>query len=385
MKTINKLSILFILVLITSLILACPVLAQGPTPGDINGDQAVIGSTNFRLSSGQNLNGNLVVIGGTATLEEGSIVNGDISILGGIINISGEVRGDITGFGGTITLTDTARIVGNIMAPGVVLNKSENAVIEGTITLTPSEDSAIQITPPVQQVIPKTWFTNGFHSIGRLLWGILQVLGTAVLALIIALLLPIPLKRVATVVSTQPAISGGIGLLTIILTPVIVIMLTITIILIPFTILFLVALGIALFFGWIAVGLELGNRLAKAFKTTWTVPLATGLGTLLLTLVAAIFAGVSSLASCFAAIFIFIISIIGLGSIILTRFGIQDYPETATPGSSSIPPTRPETPVIEAITGQSPTKSMEKPEPPGKPIETTQPDIAESNEKQYGP
>jgi len=114
--------------------------------------------------------------------------------------------------------------------------------------------------------------------------------------------------------------------------------LTITIILIPFTILFAMALAIALFCGWIAVGLELGNRLAKAFKTTWTVPLATGLGTLLLTLVAAM---LSWVLSCLSGVFVFLVAIIGLGSVILTRFGVKDYPVSQT--------ARPSTPVTPVV------------------------------------
>ncbi len=65
------------------------------------------------------------MIGGSAVLEEGSVVNGSIAVLGGTLTISGDVRGDITGVGGVITLTDTAYVHGGLVAPGVVLNKSE--------------------------------------------------------------------------------------------------------------------------------------------------------------------------------------------------------------------------------------------------------------------
>lgn len=337
MKTIQKFSLLLIVLLAVSLWISSPALAQGPTPGDLNGDQAVIGTSNFRLVSGQALNGDLAVIGGSAVLEEGSVVNGSIAVLGGTLTISGDVRGDITGVGGVITLTDTAYVHGSLVAPGVVLNKSENAIIEGTVTMTPSGDS-LPIAPNIPNINPGNWLKVGIHSVGEILWGLLQVIGAAALALVIALLLPKPLERVAAAVSSQPVISGGIGLLTVILAPLVAILLTITIILIPFTILFAMALAIALFCGWIAVGLELGNRLAKAFKTTWTVPLATGLGTLLLTLVAAM---LSWVLSCLSSVFVFLVAIIGLGSVILTRFGVKDYPVSQT--------ARPSTPVTPVV------------------------------------
>ncbi len=66
--------------------------------------------------------------------------------------------------------------------------------------------------------------------------GFAPVIGSLRLPLVIALLLPKPLERVAAAVSSQPVISGGIGLLTVILAPLVAILLTITIILIPFAI-----------------------------------------------------------------------------------------------------------------------------------------------------
>jgi hypothetical protein len=99
--------------------------------------------------------------------------------------------------------------------------------------------------------------------------------------------------------------------------------------LIPVSLLGILALIIAGVFGWIALGLEVGKRLASLFKMEWPLAVAAGLGTFLLSLVVN---GIGFIA-CIGWVAPFLVTIIGLGGVILTRFGTQNYPSLGTPAS----------------------------------------------------
>src|SRR6185503_14306304 len=87
-------------------------------------------------------------------------------------------------------------------------------------------------------------------------------------------------------ITALPAVSGGLGLLTLIAVPVILIVLSITVILIPVALLAGLLYGMAIVFGWLALGAVVGERLAAAFnRPAANMALVTALGTLLLSLV----------------------------------------------------------------------------------------------------
>ena len=58
-----------------------------------------------------------------------------------------------------------------------------------------------------------------------------------------------------------------------------------TIILSPLSLLGMLLLAAAVVFGWVAINLEVGNRLAKLFKVNWSAPVAAGIGALIFNLV----------------------------------------------------------------------------------------------------
>jgi len=121
--------------------------------------------------------------------------------------------------------------------------------------------------------------------------------------------------------------------------------LAITILLIPVSLIGIVLLLVAGLFGWIAVGLEVGKRLAEAFKWELQAPAAAGMGTLVLTLVV----GGLGLFPCVGWLAPFLVASIGLGAVMLTRFGSREYASgaaavTAAPKPKLPPPPPPEPP-----------------------------------------
>jgi len=109
----------------------------------------------------------------------------------------------------------------------------------------------------------------------------------------------------------------------------------ITLIGIPLAILVLIAFSIMLVFGWIGLGLELGKRMEKLFKSTWSSSIATGLGTLTLSLVMALIGWIP----CLGWLAVILVAMVGFGSVVLTRFGtrLPDSVNPAQPTPPSVP------------------------------------------------
>ncbi len=331
MNRIKKLPVVLVLLLTILLVFPTQVNAQGPS-----GDQVVFGGT-YTLDSNEVLSGNLAIFGGSSTLEDGSIVRGDIVITGGTLDVYGEVDGDINTIGGSVFLGDGAVIHGDVVSVGGSVNRDPGAQIEGSIRHEQPDQFNIPALPRI--VRPGALVNRApidLHPIGRIFLGFFQVLALSAIAVLLGLFAPIPSQRVAKAITIQPVLSGAIGLLTFIVAPALLLVLVITIILSPVSILGVLVLLVALLFGWLALGLELGQRMEIMFKSDWTVPVSAGLGTLVLTFVAWLIWQIP----CLGPTIVVLASAVGLGGVALTRFGFRPY-TPAAPAPPSAPPMRP--------------------------------------------
>lgn len=353
MKTISRIALL-IVVLAALLALPAPTFAQN------GGDGKVVFGGTYALRKGEVLNGSLAVFGGEATLEEGSLVNGDIALSGGMLSINGEVRGNVAILGGSVIIGDTAVIRGDITTLGGSISQSPKAKIEGNVSQGPSNFS---FNLPRNIGVPDLRFN--FNPFASIAWAIFQAFVLAAIAVVVALLLPNPTRRVAASITGEPLVAGGIGLLSAILLPIVLVLLTITIILIPVTILAVIA-AVALFiFGWVALGLELGERMATSlFHTQWTPPVAAGIGTLTLSLISS----VAAIIPCIGWLVPFVIGVIGFGGVLASKIGTQIYRRYTLPPAPSAAPAGPMAPVPPSAPSApvAPVQPV-RPEPPAQP------------------
>jgi len=299
--------------LIMLLSLAGVVQAQEREEGKL-----VLGGT-YTLGAGDNLHGDLVVLGGTATLEAGSTVYGNVVLLGGAISIAGTVTQDVSVLGGTVRLAPTALVAGQLISLGGTVDGAAEARIEGGVTEGPDWGREWDGWP-VAPTMP--WWhvsraTGGFWGVLRqIAEGLLTVLGLIALGVLVMLLLPQQTEQVAQVARADAAISLAMGILSLVVIPILLVLLVITCI--GPVILALVA-GIALLFGWIAVGLVLGRLILTGLHAKETSPLvAVILGVGLITFLSQI--------PCIGWLFALVVASLGLGAVILTRFGTRAYP-----------------------------------------------------------
>ncbi|MDX1436821.1 MAG: hypothetical protein R3335_08425 [Anaerolineales bacterium] len=354
----------FLILLAILALLAIPtaVFAQGS-----DGDGQVVFGGSYTLASGETLAGNLVVLGGSAEVEEAAVVEGDLLQYGGSMTLAGEVLGSLFVAGGTMDIADTAVVHGDFsrlggaidIAPGAEMMGNEirmDQITEGfPFEFIFGDPGSIDSGPAFgdfsfgdlgrfefsESFGPGRFFpeftARGFveSDYGRydggifgpgsplqeFLWLLLRSFFYAVLAVLIVLFLEKPAQHVRRAAVVQPWLAGGIGLLAMVLAVPVLIMVTITIILIPVSFSLLVVLLALGTFGWIAVGMEVGNRLSHMFKRDWHPALAAGIGVLTLSLAKAALWQIP----CIGFIAFVLVAAIGLGSVFLTRFGTREY------------------------------------------------------------
>ncbi len=331
-----KLSIKLLSFLLLAVLVFIPMrsaAAKGLASG-----QVIFGQS-YTLKSGQTLQGDLVVFGGSITIEEGAKVNGTTLLFGGLLQLDGEVTGDVAVVGGSAKLGPNSHIHGNLSTVGTTLDRADTARIDGQIfnsetAWTGSGNNGNLPIPPVVvppiNVLPNLRFA--FDPLLSVWKTFSQAIVMALLAMLLMLFLAPQAERLTHAILVQPAVAGGLGLLTLVAVPVALItlaflsILIVTIIVtVPLIIILAVVFGMAAFFGWVAIGYEIGRRFTKAIHQDWHPALAAGLGTFALTLVAN---GASILnfipgMQCVTWIFPTLVVLFALGAVVMTRFGTQ--------------------------------------------------------------
>ena len=326
MKTSLK---LFTLMLLLALMVlpTSAVHADGFTTGLLDG--RVIFGDNFTLESGDTLTGDLVVFGGNVKVEEDATIRGDAVVIGGNVTLDGIVEGSLVIIGGSTNMGETSVVEGDLVTVGGSLSRDPGSEIEGeVVTNIPAPDIQIPDVPSPPRVpdVPSPPTFN-FDPIGNFFGMLFTAISVSLLAMLASLFLQPQIERVSQAVVGQPVIAGSIGLLTGVMAPVVLVILTVTIILIPVTVLAAMALALAWLFGMIAIGTEVGERFTKAINQTWAPPLTAGMGTFLMMIVV----GGIGMVPCIGWLVASLVALAGIGGVVLTIFGTQSYPRVVVP------------------------------------------------------
>ncbi|MEN8242557.1 MAG: polymer-forming cytoskeletal protein, partial [Chloroflexota bacterium] len=345
-------------------------------------DQVVFGGT-FTLEAGDVLDGSLIVIGGVVNLEADSVVDGDIVIFGGNVTVEGQVSENLVAIGGVVMLTETAEIYGDLIAPATVVRREDGSQVYGQIIADP-EGMGIQIPevpeiPEIPEVpespeIPElSRFDKYLDSVSDALrpiisffWSLVRAFALAAVAVLVFLFLPKHTERVSRVVENYPVTAGGLGILTVVLSIPVTVVTSITIILIPASILIWLGLILGLSYGFIAVGSDVGRRIADGLGQEWKRPLQTAVGAFSIAFLISIL-GLAQW-DWLASLLWIVIGGIGLGAVMMTRFGTREYSGPA-PSKSASPEafTPPEDPNGSAVVAASEAEVEEVPKAAAKP------------------
>ncbi len=321
------------LVIVFLLLAAWPQTASAQGPG---GDKFVLGGT-YTLRSGETLAGDLFVFGGSAEVEDGATVEGNVVLMGGSLVIDGVVEENVSITGGSVSLGSSAVVEGDVNVAGGNLTRDPGAVVEGDVNLDRFAGGPIPLPGPNIR-IPQVWFN--FNPLWDSLWFMLRSFMWAALAILVVLFLPANVERTAQTATRQPLIAAGLGLLTVIVFPLLMLVLFITLIGIPAALIGILLLIVVWGFGVVSLGTEVGRRLAALLNQDWALPVSAGVGTLLFALV---INGIGEFIPCVGWVVPLVAGALGIGAVMLTRFGTQPYPPDYVPPAPypSVPPTVP--------------------------------------------
>lgn len=346
------------------------------------------------IRSGETVDDDITVVDDRLVVEEGAVVDGNVTVFSGSADIAGEITGHVTVFGGELALSGV--IDGDVVVFGGALDLAQGADISGScVTLgggiddqsdgvscsafgnrlgafgvfqfpplpemgempalpeaqeMPEMPSAPEMpempempeapTAPPIDVRPPSFASRIGHQFLNLGAVVGRSLLMGILALIVTAIFPRQLQQVTSTVRTKPAASGAVGFLTAIAGPSIIVLLLVVLaitcvglLLYPAVFLLGLALFAALVMGWIAVGDILGRMVLGRLSTKQSLPVTAALGTGLLTLVLGVLGLLPFIWG--ESLVVFLLACVGLGAVTLTQFGVKRYPPDAVPPQNS--------------------------------------------------
>ncbi|MFH1278169.1 MAG: hypothetical protein ABIK65_07305 [Candidatus Eisenbacteria bacterium] len=299
------------------------------------------------IEADQLVKGDAVVIGGN--MDVYGQVNGDAVVIGGTLDVYGQVSGDAVVIGGTLHLYPTAVVQGDAVSFGGVVVEDEGAEVNGEkfsfgIGAFPSFSRIIGTEDPGKNC--GFWCT----SVGKAAAMLVFLAGTLFLILISVELFTTPTERVATQVQEDYLRAGLAGLLVFILTLPALLVLGISIVgLLLYPFLFLLMI-VAPLWGFVVVSLVLGRtwaaKILPSLRDRWVRALIGAvllflpivLGSVLIGMGPFKFFGWSLLIA--AMVIHFLVFLVGIGAVFMTRFGRRGDDGT-TAADADLPPTLP--------------------------------------------
>lgn len=311
-----KRTVTFGIVVMAAFILAAAVGLPAAMAQGFDGDRVVLGE-NYTLRSGEVLDGNLAILGGTAQIEPDATVRGDVTVAGGVLTVDGRITGNLSLMGGTVRLNETAVVEGDLASFAGSVERATGAEVRGDYfsgLRTPSRMDPAPVIPdfPGSETTPRSWLSR---FISWQLGTIGSILLMGLLGIVLVLVAPRAVGRVASATAVQPALTFGVGFLTLVVGSLAGAILLIACGLGLLVWLALIAAGIL---GWIGVALWLGQRMLGALR----LHTASATGEVLAGVVAITL--LARLPWCFGWLAWLIFVSWGLGAVVVTRFGTQD-------------------------------------------------------------
>lgn len=303
---------------------------------DDNDVKIVYGEKPFILSSGDSWEGDVLILGGSASVSRDAAVTGDVTLLGGALRVDGRIGGDLTALGGNVVLGETAEVEGDLTAVRGSIERSAQAMIRGDIV----ESTSSSIERP-----DGTSFTSytGFSKAGSKLGGVLgfmlsaamlvlQVLIITGAAILLTFLLENQITNTAAKITALPLQSLGVGFVAYALMIILILALFLTILGIPVSVILILLLAILSGYAEIIVGCWFGRMVCTKLNMNWPAVLVNAVGTLVVCGVTDAFA---KCIPCIGWIPNVLVSFLGLGALCIRWFGL--FGSTPAP-RTSLPP-----------------------------------------------
>ncbi len=200
------------------------------------------------------------------------------------------------------------------------------------VTATPALAQAPQQEPFDYSEFPfrtPLWLSDGGIGIVNgaffgFVHGVITAIAVAALGALVVVMLPSQTKQVSATAEQSALQSLGVGCLTVLVMVPLIVLFAVLIITIPAAVILPFAIAVAWLFGWIALGWLVGEKVLHAVnaRESLRMPIvAVMVGVLLL--------AVLSQVPLIGWLIGLVIGLVGLGAVVLTRFGTRGYPVAA--------------------------------------------------------
>ena len=337
-----------------------------PASGVIQGDVFV---TNGDVNVSGRIDGSLAVIGGELILKQEAVVEGDLFVMSGDHEIAGRVMGDLSVMFGDGDLRDSAIVDGDLMVLSGTLARAAGARVGGEELrdLRLPNLPLLQERRPEVPAVPRIGADTPAQQFGRfvgrvLMAGFVSVVFVA-LGLLIVFIWPRRARRVTECIETMPVQSFVLGLLTFLIAAVLeaiaaVLLILIvlvgaaligTVILIPIGLLLILlsvlvmlpvplALIAGMMLGWVSLAQLIGQKIGQLLRrNNGLQPMAATLVGLLITVPVAALLWILKPVCC-AWPFVILLTSLGLGAVLHTRFGKQACSEAQSAAAPEVFP-----------------------------------------------
>lgn len=212
-----------------------------------------------------NGNNDMVVFGGTQTVQAGQEVDGDLVVLGGNADVYGHVRGDAVAIGGRIFVAPEGQVDGSFVSLGGTID-NQSATSPGNARTGKRHGPP----PPVGPVVPDTTDASDQSSDTRVPF----ILFDAALVLFAFLLFPAKTRDAMQYLVQNPLIASITGFFSPIILALVLITLAITIIGIPLIPVVMIMAAVGYLIGKAALAAFIGGRVCEVARVESPKPIA---------------------------------------------------------------------------------------------------------------
>lgn len=319
-----------------------------PVWADNGNGEVILFGEDLVIRSDETVSGDVVIFGGNLELQAGGRVRGDVACLGGRAVVDGRIDGSLVVLGGTVDLKSNAVVNQDLFTLGSSVTRAEGATVRG------ERIEGFEWDWREWRNAPQNWWTSQprgeglvINWVGSLVRLAIRTLALMALGVVLVLILPKQTVQVGQTATQLPVPSAGVGLLTFVVLLVAVPLLVIICVGIPLVVVLAIAFVAAQLMGRTAIGLWVGERLLQALNVREPQPvLEVAVGVALIELLTAV--------PCIGWLLGVLVSLAGLGAVVLTRFGTVPYPQVASFSELLAPPSEPEMP---SLPGDEPEES----------------------------
>jgi len=247
----------------------------------------------------------IVKMGESVIVPQGADVKKVVAV-GGSVTVYGQVEEDVVAVGGSVYLKDTAEVGGDAVSVGGSVMREPGAVAKGEIV----EVSGVGISPAI------SYFTRGGIARGVSYSSLVTAVGFIILAIILVAMFTPQLGRVSGLLEGDLLKNFLVGIVIALLFFPITFALLLSIIGIVLIPAWIILIGAAVLFGYIAASHVLGKKTLHAFRlVNQSMMTETVVGIILLSIVGLVPVG--------GFVIKVIAALCGLGGVYWTRFGTR--------------------------------------------------------------